>query len=67
MSSQGRIPKPYVNDTQVDRGLMEYVPFENMDIGARKAGMPPSASEGPKRLEHVGQTEGAKAPKKDRR
>lgn len=55
--SQGRIPKPYVNDTKVDRGLMEYVSFEDMSIGARKAGMPPSASTGPKSIEHVGKSE----------
>lgn len=65
--SQGRIPKPYVNDVKVDDGLMVYVPFPKMDIGARQSGLPPSASTGPKSLEHVGQAEGRKAPKKDRR
>ena len=33
---KGNFPGPYVNDTKVDRSLMEYVPFENQDIGSRK-------------------------------
>lgn len=57
MSSQGRTPKPYVNDVKEDDGLMVYVPFPAMDIGARKSGMPASASEGPKSLQHTGGSE----------
>jgi hypothetical protein len=31
-----------------------------MGIGARNSGLPGSASEGPKSLEHVGESQGAK-------
>ena len=57
--STGRLPGPYVNDIGVDKGLMEYVPFPNMDIGARSSGMP-GGNEGPKSLEHVGGSQGDK-------
>lgn len=52
--TSGKIPGPYVNDVKKDDSLMQYVPMETMDIGARKSGMPNRASEGPKSLEHVG-------------
>ena len=58
MSSSGKLPGPYVHDVSVDDGLMVYVPFPSMDIGARKSGMPASASMGPKRIEHVGDNDG---------
>lgn len=58
--SQGKIPGPYVNDVKVDDGLMEYVPFTNMDIGARKSGTPASASAGPKMIKHVGDADGTR-------
>jgi hypothetical protein len=58
MSSSGKIPGPYVNDASVDNGLMEYPPFDNMEIGARKSGMPGKASMGPKSIEHVGGSSG---------
>jgi len=54
--SEGRFPRPYVNEVKRDDSLMEYTKFENNDIGARKAGMPKVISEGPKALEHVGQS-----------
>ena len=57
--SSGRLPGPYVHDVGVDNGLMEYVPFPTMGIGARNSGLPGSASEGPKSLEHVGESQGA--------
>lgn len=57
--SSGKIPGPYVHDVGVDNGLMEYVPFPTMGIGARSSGLPASASEGPKRLEHVGGSQGS--------
>lgn len=56
--SEGKLPGPYVNDVKVDESLMEYVPFPTMDIGARKSGMPGSASMGPKRIDHVGDSDG---------
>ena len=54
----GSIPKPYQNDVKKDESTMVYVPTDNMDIGARKSGMPKSASAGPKSLEHVGGSAG---------
>lgn len=53
-----RFPKAYVNDVKRDESLMVYVPFDNTEIGARKSGMPKTASSGPKSLEHVGSTAG---------
>lgn len=52
----GRFPKPYVADVpqNEDNRLMEYPPFTEMGIGARKSGMPNRASDGPKSIEHVG-------------
>jgi hypothetical protein len=49
-----KFPKPYINDVKKDESIMIYVPTETMDIGARKSALPPSASTGPKSLEHVG-------------
>jgi hypothetical protein len=58
--SQGRMPKPYVNDVKVDEALMVYPPFPTMGIGARKSGLPSSASTGPKSIDHVGSSAGKK-------
>ena len=58
--SEGKLPGPYVQDVKVDDSLMEYVPFPKMDIGARSSGLPGSASMGPKRIEHVGDSDGTK-------
>ena len=51
-----RFPKPYLNSVpEVGTAPgMVYPPLHNMHIGARKAGMPKMASEGPGSLEHVG-------------
>lgn len=54
----GSIPKPYMNDVKKDESTMVYVPTDHMGIGARKSGMPKSASEGPRSLEHVGSSAG---------
>ena len=54
----GKIPGPYVNTVKVDDGLMEYPPFPSMDIGARRSGLPGSASAGPKQIRHVGEADG---------
>lgn len=58
--TRGSIPRPYVNDVKEDRSLMVYPPDDNMDIGARKSGVPKSASTGPKGLEHVGGSVGSR-------
>ena len=63
--SQGTFPKPYVGDVKEDRATAVYVPFETMGIGARKSGMPASASKDMRSIEHVGGTAG-KSGKKDR-
>ena len=52
--STGKIPGPYQNDVKKDDGLMVYVPMDTTDIGARKSGLPSTASTGPKSLEHTG-------------
>jgi len=65
--SSGKIPGPYVHDVKVDNGLMEYVEFPTMDIGARRSGMPGSASMGPKSIEHVGGDEGKRGNGKHQR
>lgn len=38
-AAPGRWPGPYINDCKVDNSVMEYVPFDVMDIGARKSGL----------------------------
>lgn len=58
--TSGRTPKPYVNDVSKDDSILVYVPTETMDIGARRSGLPKSASTGPKPIEHVGSTAGGK-------
>lgn len=53
----GTFPRPYQNSVPENPETvpgMEYVPFRTMDIGARKSGMPATASSGPKKLDHVG-------------
>jgi hypothetical protein len=62
-----KMPGPYVNDVKVDDGLMVYVPFPNMDIGARKSGMPSSASLGPKSISHVGDNDGQSGNRKGKK
>lgn len=51
-----RFPKAYTAEVKRDDGLMVYVPFPTMGIGARKSGLPTTVSEGPKSLEHVGKS-----------
>ena len=58
--AQGRFPKAYVQDVKKDEAMMEYVNFESMGIGARPSGKPKTASEGPKPLEHVGNSASGK-------
>jgi len=52
--SSGKFPKAYTSDVRVDRGLMEYPPFEDMGIGARPSGQPKGNVNEIKSLEHVG-------------
>lgn len=41
--SSKKFPGPYVNSTKENDPIMERVPLETMDIGARKSGMPTTA------------------------
>jgi hypothetical protein len=52
-----RFPRAYVNTVKKDP-MMEYVPFDNTEIGARKSGVPKSLSSTDKclSLDHVGGT-----------
>lgn len=56
MAQDKRFPGPYMNDVPNPNTVsgIEYVPFDTMDIGARKSGMPASASNGPNKIDHVG-------------
>ena len=53
-----KFPKPYINDAVKDETVMQYIPTDHMGIGARKAALPATASNGPKSLEHVGGSAG---------
>lgn len=44
-NSPGRFPGPFLNDCKKDESVMEYVPTDTLDIGARKSGMPPATGE----------------------
>ena len=50
-----RFPKAYVNTVKKD-SMMEYVPFDNLDIGARPSGMPKQIKKEGMGLDHVGGT-----------
>lgn len=52
-----RFPKAYVNTVKKD-SMMEYVPMETMDIGARKSGLPKGMKKEGMGLDHVGGTAG---------
>ena len=52
--STSKFPKAYDGDVKVDRGMMEYVEFDKMDIGARPSGQPKGGVNGAKSIEHVG-------------
>lgn len=60
--ADGKFPRPYVNSVPREGSdpMMEYTNLDKLDIGARKSGMPNSASDGPKGLEHVGGSAGRK-------
>jgi hypothetical protein len=57
--SGGRQPKAYINEVNVDRGLMQYVgeSFGYMGYGAGRAAMPKTMRT-VKALEHVGKKAG---------
>lgn len=58
-----KFPRPYVNSVPKEGGvgMMEYVPFDHLQIGARPSGMPKSGTNNIKSLDHVGKSaEGGK-------
>jgi hypothetical protein len=59
---EGSFPKPYVNTVprEGSDGMMEYVPFDKMGIGARASGLPTGGTNNVKSIEHVGKTAGGK-------
>lgn len=48
-----KFPGPYVNKTAKDESIMEYVPMDSMDIGARSSGMPKEVKNS-NSIDHVG-------------
>ena len=52
--TSGKFPKAYTSDVKVDNGMMEYVPFDDMGIGARPSAQPKGNVNEIKSLEHVG-------------
>lgn len=48
-----RFPRAYVQSAKKD-SIMEYVPFETLDIGARQSGLPKNVKATTLGLEHVG-------------
>lgn len=50
---QGRFPGPYVSTVTEDDPLMERVPQDKLEIGARASGMPKESKNGVT-LSHVG-------------
>lgn len=55
-------PKPYVNSVNQDDPMMERVPFDKMDIGARSSGLPKGDELASKSMgiDHVGGSAGRK-------
>lgn len=46
-------PRPYQNETKVDRNIMEYVDFDNGDTGNRKSNMPNKLKDSGMGIDHV--------------
>ena len=46
-------PRPYANDTKVDKSFMEYVPFDNGDVGNRKSNMVNKIKDSAMGIDHV--------------
>lgn len=62
-NAPGKFPGPYMNSVEKDSSVMEYVPTDTMDIGARKSALPGSKelSGSPARgmsIDHVGGSTG---------
>lgn len=59
LEQKNNFPKPYVNDTKVDKSLMNYVPFENQDIGSRKSNMRMGMKGSDMAIDHVSNRKGS--------
>lgn len=55
-NAPGKFPQPYLNDCKAEDPMMERVPMDRMDIGARAPGMPKQGevTSGDMNLVHVG-------------
>ncbi len=60
MADQGTMPGPYVNSVPKEGSdpMMNYVPFDHTDIGARPSTLSQVDQGGPKGLNHVGGSTG---------
>jgi len=65
MAEGGNFPKAYQNSVPREGSdqMMEYVPFDNLGIGARKSAMPKGGANNIKSLSHVGGTAGGSSAK----
>ena len=52
-------PRPYAENSKVDNSLMEYVPFDNGDIGNRKSNMVKGIKDSGMGLSHVENRKGS--------
>lgn len=52
-------PRPYVNDSKVDNSIMEYVPFDNGDVGNRKSNMINGIKDSAMNIDHVENRKGS--------
>ena len=60
--ADSKFPRAYLNTVPAEGSdnMLEYVDFQKMGIGARRSGMPNTASTGPRPIQHVGGGEGRK-------
>jgi hypothetical protein len=63
--AEGNFPRAYQNTVGKEgtESMMEYVPFDNLSIGARKSAMPKGGANNIKSLSHVGGNAGGSAAK----
>jgi hypothetical protein len=57
--AKGSFPRPHQNDTKVDNSIMEYVPFDNGDVGNRKSNVVNGIKDSAMNLSHVENRKGS--------
>jgi hypothetical protein len=57
--AKGSFPRPYVNKTEPDNSIMEYVPFPHGDIGCRKSNTPNGIKDSAMGIQHVENRKGS--------